>query len=94
MCTRHDPAQEGPGALENKTCFPTRKRTDIDPFYCGQANDRNCLQTSDLAAQTDNFTRIIHPHGVPMKAEAKTPDTTGEMNGKYERVPHHGGSHW
>ena len=46
-----------------------------------------CSQTSNLAAQSTTVTRVIHSHSVPMKAEVRTRDTTGETNGRYLCIP-------
>ena len=47
-----------------------------------------------LAAQTATVTRVIHPYSVLLTAEARTRDTTGESNDKYERAPRQGRNHW
>ena len=52
------------------------------------------LQASNLEAQAATVTKVLHPHSVPMKAEARTRDTTGEMNAKHERAACNGRNHW
>ena len=41
-------------------------------------------QTSKLAAQNAAITSVNHPHCVPVTAETRTCDTTGETNDTYE----------
>ena len=49
------------------------------------------LQTSDLEAQTDTVTRVIHLHSVSMVAKARTP---GSMVEKRMASPCHGCNPW